>query len=86
MLDHCIDMLRQVIQCNGDVGVVTRSWLKGRSISYPDFNVWHRCRKIGPILEFSKANEIHAEPTRSPDSLDLDQPPCTNARPGEICP
>ncbi|RAH63528.1 hypothetical protein BO85DRAFT_495449 [Aspergillus piperis CBS 112811] len=85
-VDHCIDMLRQVIQCNGDVGVVTRSWVKGRQINYPDFSVWHKCRRLEPIMEYAKANEIESEPVRSPDALELSQPPCTNAPPDEICP
>ncbi|PYI13245.1 hypothetical protein BO99DRAFT_485957 [Aspergillus violaceofuscus CBS 115571] len=85
-VDHCIDMLRQVIQCNGDVGVVTRSWIKGRAISYPDFSVWHKCRKLEPIAEYSKAHEIDTEPIKLPDSLELPEPPCTNAAPDEVCP
>ncbi|PYH40701.1 oxidase ustYa family protein [Aspergillus saccharolyticus JOP 1030-1] len=85
-VDHCIDLLRQVIQCGGDVGVVTRSWVKGRRISYPDFNVWHKCRKLDPILRYSEANDIDTEPVRRSDSLELLEPPCTNAAPDEACP
>ncbi|OJJ96394.1 hypothetical protein ASPACDRAFT_1859603 [Aspergillus aculeatus ATCC 16872] len=85
-VDHCIDMLRQVIQCNGDVGVVTRSWVKGRALSYPDFSVWHKCRKLEPMAQYSQAHEIDTEPTKFPDSLELTQPPCTNAAPDEVCP
>ncbi|RAH48910.1 oxidase ustYa family protein [Aspergillus brunneoviolaceus CBS 621.78] len=85
-VDHCIDMLRQVIQCNGDVGVVTRSWVKGRALSYPDFSVWHKCRKLEPIAQYSKAHEIDTEPTKLADSLELSEPPCTDAAPDQICP
>ncbi|EAU30959.1 conserved hypothetical protein [Aspergillus terreus NIH2624] len=31
-IDHCIDMLRQVVQCQGDAGIVTSSWVEG----FPD--------------------------------------------------
>ncbi|KAJ5735310.1 uncharacterized protein N7483_000435 [Penicillium malachiteum] len=85
-IDHCIDILRQVIQCNGDVGVVTRSWVKGRTINYPDFNVWHKCRKLEPILQYAMEHEIEAEPVKNSDSVELSEPPCTNAAPGEVCP
>ncbi|PYH63537.1 oxidase ustYa family protein [Aspergillus vadensis CBS 113365] len=47
--DHCIDILRQVVQCNGDAGVLTRSWVKGNNKSQPDFGTWHKCRKIQPL-------------------------------------
>jgi hypothetical protein len=85
-IDHCIDILRQVVQCNGDVGIFTRSWLKNDKLSYPDFHVWHKCRKLDPIMEFSRANEINVEPPKPTDAVELLHPPCENATLEEYCP
>ncbi|KAL2221995.1 hypothetical protein M432DRAFT_601161 [Thermoascus aurantiacus ATCC 26904] len=85
-VDHCIDMLRQVIQCNGDVGIVTSSWVKGFSGSYPDFSTWHKCRKFQPLMDYTAKHEVDGELVMPEDALQLTHPPCENATPEEICP
>ncbi|KAJ2976378.1 hypothetical protein NQ176_g4989 [Zarea fungicola] len=56
-LDHCIEILRQVISCYGDTGLITFHWVKGNPVPYPDFNTWHQCRDPEAILEWSKQRE-----------------------------
>ncbi|KAL1597870.1 hypothetical protein SLS60_008357 [Paraconiothyrium brasiliense] len=37
-IDHCLEMLRQVLECNADPGIVTFSWVDGHEGPMPDFN------------------------------------------------
>ena len=53
LLDHCIDILRQVIMCNGDTSLLTFHWVKDNPFPYPDFNTWHQCRNAEQILDWA---------------------------------
>ncbi|KAI1857177.1 uncharacterized protein JN550_013414 [Neoarthrinium moseri] len=62
--DHCIDILRQVLMCNGDMGLVMFHWVKNVGPApYPDFSTLHRCRDPVAILETA---ERHAAPIVRP--------------------
>ena len=43
---HCLDMLRQVLMCNVDTGVLGQVWyLSGdKAVTFPDFNTRHKVR------------------------------------------
>jgi Mycotoxin biosynthesis protein UstYa len=84
--DHCIDILRQALQCHGDVGVVTNSWVDGFESAYPDFNVWHKCRKFDALLDWTGRHAVDAEPTLPPGVHPLAKPPCENAARDAVCP
>ncbi|OSX62449.1 hypothetical protein POSPLADRAFT_1142351 [Postia placenta MAD-698-R-SB12] len=76
-LDHCVDMLRQHILCNADVGLVTNDWVKGHKTPYPDFSNWHRCRDVEKIWEWNEKYAVHIpweRLTRFGDEVDLEQP------------
>lgn len=76
-LDHCVDMLRQHILCNADVGLVTNDWVKGHKTPYPDFSNWHRCRDVEKIWEWNEKHSVHLpweRLTRFGDEVDLEQP------------
>ncbi|KAI9736472.1 MAG: hypothetical protein M1818_006206 [Claussenomyces sp. TS43310] len=62
-IDHCIEMLRQALLCHGDVGIITYNWVEPWGI-YPDFSTMHKCRKLGPIMDW--ANK-HALPDEDPE-------------------
>lgn len=74
-VDHCIDMLRQVLMCQADVGIVPFYWVKGQGPS-EDFSTTHKCRKFDKVINWA---EEHAgpghEPVSYPDSLWLDELP-----------
>lgn len=38
IVDHCVDMLRDVLMCNSDTGLITYHWIKGRLSPMPDFS------------------------------------------------
>ncbi|KAI2882010.1 hypothetical protein CBS11852_9738 [Aspergillus niger] len=48
-LDHCIDILRQKLMCDADVGILTYVWVKGHKDPFPDFNVY----EANPSIPFS---------------------------------
>ena len=61
-LDHCIDMLRQKIMCDGDVGAITFNWLSDRDTPSPDFSTWHKCRNFDGIMEWALTNGLPEGP------------------------
>ncbi|OJI83749.1 hypothetical protein ASPTUDRAFT_122815 [Aspergillus tubingensis CBS 134.48] len=84
--DHCIDILRQVIQCNGDAGVVTGSWVKGYSRPQVDFSTWHKCRKLQPFIDYQEKAVLDYEPVKPLDAFELDDRPCKHVPMDQICP
>ncbi|PTB39145.1 hypothetical protein M441DRAFT_70290 [Trichoderma asperellum CBS 433.97] len=50
-VDHCIDVLRQVLSCNTDVGLITYNWVEHYGI-FPDFSTQHKCRKLDNIFKW----------------------------------
>ncbi|KAF3385022.1 hypothetical protein F1880_001844 [Penicillium rolfsii] len=48
-LDHCIELLRQFVVCQGDVGLYTFQWLEHYPTPYPKFSTWHQCRNTDSI-------------------------------------
>ncbi|KAE9370920.1 hypothetical protein N431DRAFT_442697 [Stipitochalara longipes BDJ] len=60
--DHCIDILRQHIMCNVDVGLVTTGWVKkpfseGARL-WDDFSTVHVCRNFETIREWYIAHNV----------------------------
>lgn len=74
-VDHCIDMLRQVVSCNADVGLVTFNWVKGFGLT-PDFSTQHKCRKLDNIIKWVDTHQsASGPPALRKDSVWLSQPP-----------
>ena len=55
--DHCIDMIRQVLMCHADTGLVPFHWVEGSRAAFPDFSTWHRCRDPEDVLSWAHAHE-----------------------------
>ncbi|PCH36658.1 hypothetical protein WOLCODRAFT_82383, partial [Wolfiporia cocos MD-104 SS10] len=51
-LDHCLEMMRQIMMCTGDVGTITFDWVRGHKSPYPNFNTRHMCRNWDHLLEW----------------------------------
>ncbi|KAL3434404.1 hypothetical protein BDV09DRAFT_204759 [Aspergillus tetrazonus] len=85
-IGHCIDMLRQVVQCHGDVGIVTGSWVEGFPDPYPDFSTWHKCRKFQPLKDYTQEHLLKEEVVKTSEDLTIPKPPCESAGPHDICP
>jgi Mycotoxin biosynthesis protein UstYa len=52
--DHCLDYLRQVIMCNGDLTPNTFTVAPDRKGYIPDFNEPHQCRDFSKIFEWAE--------------------------------
>ena len=47
--NHCIDILRQVLMCHGDVSIQVYDWIDDYRWPWPNFNTAHTCRKWDAI-------------------------------------
>ncbi|KAG1728437.1 hypothetical protein EDB19DRAFT_1913783 [Suillus lakei] len=77
-LDHCIEMLRQVTMCNGDVTMITNDWVEGFANPQADFNVPHQCRNFEKILDWVDEHRVFvpkSKMVRLDDNVDLASPP-----------
>ena len=57
-MGHCIDSLRQTIQCQANMDLVTNNWVQPLDLPWPDFNVQHMCRNHDAILAWQEANQF----------------------------
>ncbi|KAG0697868.1 hypothetical protein DFH29DRAFT_1003354 [Suillus ampliporus] len=77
-VDHCIEMLRQIIMCHGDVTMLTYDWVKGVKDPFPNFNIPHRCRNLEKVLDWVDEHRVFvpkSKVVRLEDSIDLPSPP-----------
>ncbi|KAG2148154.1 uncharacterized protein EDB93DRAFT_1084970, partial [Suillus bovinus] len=77
-LDHCIEMLRQIIMCRGDITMLTYDWVEGVKDPFPNFNVPHQCRNFDKILDWVDehlAVTSKSDLVRLGDNVDLPSPP-----------
>jgi hypothetical protein len=47
--DHCIDYIRQTIQCHGDLTPIPERWWDSAQRSYSDTGLTHTCRDFGAL-------------------------------------
>lgn len=77
-LDHCIDILRQKLMCDADVGVLTYNWVTQRKAPWPNFNVQHKCRDFDRALQWGLDHQApsHGEIMEpGPEDIRLVTPP-----------
>jgi hypothetical protein len=74
---HCVEMIRQVLMCNGDTGLILYHWTEQEMNPYPDFNVWHSCRDPEEILALAKRREapIVKRPSKTDGDIIMPTPP-----------
>jgi Mycotoxin biosynthesis protein UstYa len=56
--DHCIEVLRQGVQCRGDVSLVTIRWQASQKIPVADFKAPHECVNFDALNEWSRQRRI----------------------------
>ncbi|KAK0125936.1 hypothetical protein ONS95_007560 [Cadophora gregata] len=66
-VDHCIDYLRQLIMCTGDVGIHTYFWRKDRDGPFPDFRVERKCRKWDVVADYAASARGNISVPKKPD-------------------
>lgn len=61
-------MIRQVLMCHADTGLVLFHWIEKKIVPVPDFSTWHKCRDPEDVLRWAQE---HAAPIthhiRKPD-------------------
>lgn len=56
--DHCIDLLRQVIMCHGDISLHTYEWKDDYRWPWPSMQTTHQCRNWDMLMEWSKDHNV----------------------------
>lgn len=56
--DHCIDLLRQVIMCHGDISLHTYSWIDDYRVPWPSMQTEHQCRNWDMLMAWSEEHHI----------------------------
>ncbi|KAM0330146.1 hypothetical protein ACHAQA_004319 [Verticillium albo-atrum] len=77
---HCLDMVRQVLMCNVDTGVLGQVWAnKDQPAAFPDFNTRHQCKNYDAVRKWAKKLQAPPPETVPEDYL---KPP----RHGDVIP
>ncbi|KAJ3497002.1 hypothetical protein NLG97_g2235 [Lecanicillium saksenae] len=63
-VDHCIDILRQVLMCQGDVSLVSYKWIQGHNRPWSEFDVDHTCRDWNAVMKWAGDHHIPDEKMR----------------------
>ncbi len=58
--DHCINVLRQVLQCHGDLTPLPKMWDPGAEREYTEFERLHTCRDFGHLREWATERSYDA--------------------------
>ncbi|MCJ1263254.1 hypothetical protein MMC22_003124 [Lobaria immixta] len=56
-LDHCADLLRQALMCNGDTSVITFKWTDDHKLPRPNYGLPRRCRSYEQILQWGLSHQ-----------------------------
>lgn len=59
-VDHCMDIVRQQLQCSSDVGTFGQRWIqrKGKDLNvFPIFDTVHMCRNFDDILDWARDHQ-----------------------------
>jgi hypothetical protein len=59
--DHCIEILRQIVMCHADVGVITYDWVDTFIDPFPDLNIYKKCRNPNRVIEWINRNTLHID-------------------------
>ena len=57
-IGHCIEMLRQVLMCNADVGLIPMVWATNWTLPLPDFNTLHKCKNWDSAIDFARGRSL----------------------------
>ncbi|KAI1109850.1 hypothetical protein F5Y14DRAFT_388908 [Nemania sp. NC0429] len=60
-MDHCIEMLRQTIQCNADLHIITYNWVGHVDYPWPNFSINRQCRSWDNMLDFISERTVHTK-------------------------
>ena len=68
--DHCIELIRQALMCNADVGLITYDWVEGFELPFPNLNTRHTCRDFERIYEWYDRHKVPlTQPAKRTDGV-----------------
>jgi hypothetical protein len=56
--DHCIEVLRQNIQCNADIGLFTFYMIPNDPLAWPELNSKHVCRNFDGVRKWALEHSV----------------------------
>ncbi|KAH6652197.1 hypothetical protein BKA67DRAFT_350226 [Truncatella angustata] len=76
---HCLDVIRQVLMCNVDTGVLGQVWYDpdDGARTFPDFKTQHKCKNYDAIAQWAidhqapLTDSLPADYMRAPDADDV---------------
>ena len=60
-LDHCIETLRETVQCNMDLTPVPHIWSKEKGMYLADTQLVHTCRNFDRLAEWQDSKQMTLE-------------------------
>jgi len=63
--DHCIETLRETIQCNMDMTPVPHIWSEGKGMFLAQTMLKHTCRDFDALVEWQDNREKGGEKVRN---------------------
>ncbi|KAL6690463.1 hypothetical protein J3F84DRAFT_389412 [Trichoderma pleuroticola] len=74
-VDHCIEILRQKLECDRDTGLVLYDWVKGRKAPTANFNVARMCYDWEPVKKWAQSHEVNDFPKKPKNVVQLSRIP-----------
>ncbi|KAJ4153789.1 hypothetical protein LMH87_010261 [Akanthomyces muscarius] len=59
-VEHCLDLLRQVLMCHGDVALHTYQWRDDVRVPWPTFATTHQCTRWDRIVDWSRGRSVES--------------------------
>ncbi|PGH16402.1 hypothetical protein AJ79_01733 [Helicocarpus griseus UAMH5409] len=63
-VNYCIDILRQVVMCQPDLGLFGQYWIEDTDEPFVDFHTNHKCKNFHEIREWVIENQMPKEKYR----------------------
>ncbi|KJZ74360.1 hypothetical protein HIM_06170 [Hirsutella minnesotensis 3608] len=57
-IDHCIDLIRQVLMCHADIALHTFTWKDDYRWPWPNFTVEHECRNWDSVMQWAREHRV----------------------------
>ncbi|KAH8888126.1 hypothetical protein GQ53DRAFT_826683 [Thozetella sp. PMI_491] len=70
-VDHCVEVLRQKLECDRDTTILTYNWVRGKRDPTANFNAARMCLDWGSLDDWALRREIRGLPTKPPNAHEL---------------
>ncbi|RAK97882.1 oxidase ustYa family protein, partial [Aspergillus ibericus CBS 121593] len=70
-VDHCVEILRQKLECDRDTGLITYNWVRGKKVPTANFNVQRMCPEWGVMDRWAVQRQVSELPTKPSNAVQL---------------